>query len=761
MPDSDHHQLRRREASTAEKVNTKDAHVPAPERRLFQAPWRVRRAAATRGPFLMVGDVASRRIDTRSNRSIDGFVPDPYRLLDAVEDAIVVVDENLAFSYLNFAARFVLGGSKPTPAAKLIGMSGMDIIHPADRDTVANAMGDVLAYSGARIFTRFRVSHSQHWKPVAAIATNLLDDPDIRGIVVCFRDLETEEDTERLAANLESAIENSSTLVVIHAADGSVTFANAAATSFFGLHDATPGWPYPPHMSAVLCAAAARTGSGENWEGDIDVRDHNDDVQSLLIGLTVERGDNATVESIAVSGRNITDRKNMERDLAFQAFNDPLTGLSNRAALLTFIGDLLKEADGVTGSLAVLHMDLDRFKAINDSLGHAAGDAILVEVSRRLRAIVRPSDLLARLASDEFVLVLPGHDDDDVLAHAHAVGSRIRAALEDPIDVDGTPLYVSASIGIAVDAPPHETIGGVTDTIEQTTPENLLRHADLAMDQAKLAGRSRTRHFHPDLANDAERTLRIASALHKAIDEGELRVAYQPIANTVEGTIRGFEALVRWRQPDGELLPPDQFLDIAEQSDLIERIDTFVMERACADLARWSVALPQARELTMSVNLSARQLGRIDLAEVVQRALTRTGIAPNRLVLEITESNLMEDLDATKVSLEHLRRMGVQVAIDDFGTGYSSLSYLQVFGADILKIDRSFVASATESNASAAVVRAVTLLAATFSMAVVAEGVETVAQRDLLRDMGCGAVQGFLIAEPVSADDARTLIMAS
>lgn len=748
-------QPRRHDAGTA-GLSRRDPHVP--ERRLFQAPWRARRTAATRGPFLMVGDAASRRIDTRSSRSIDGFVPDPYRLLDAVEDAIVIVDENLAFSYLNFAARFVLGGSEPTPASKLVGMNGMDIIHPADRETVANAMGDVLAHAGARIFTRFRVAHTAHWKPVAAIATNLFDDPNIRGIVVCFRDLETEEDTERLAANLEAAIENSAAFVVIHAPDGSVTFANAAATSFFGLHEHSTGWPYPAEMSAVIEAAVSCTGAGQNWEGDIDVPDCNAEVQSLLIGLTVERDEHGVIESIAISGRNITDRKNMERDLAFQAFNDPLTGLSNRTALVAFIGDLLDSAateatDVSSPNLAVLHMDLDRFKAINDSLGHAAGDAILVEVSHRLRAVVRPSDLLARLASDEFVVVLPGQNGGDVLAHAHAVGARIRAALEDPIDVNGTPLYVSASIGIAVDTP--------AGCDAPTTPENLLRHADLAMDQAKLAGRSRTRHFHPDLVDDAERTLRIASALHKAIDEGELRVAYQPIANTVDGTIRGFEALVRWRQPDGVLLPPDQFLDIAEQSDLIERIDTFVMERACADLARWSAALPQARELTMSVNLSARQLGRIDLADVVRRALTRTGIEPNRLVLEITESNLMEDLDATKVSLQQLRQLGVQVAIDDFGTGYSSLSYLQVFNADILKIDRSFVESATESNASAAVVRAVTLLAATFSMAVVAEGVETVAQRDLLRNMGCGSVQGFLIAEPVSADDARTLIMAS
>ncbi len=710
---------------------------------------------------IAVGRTSLQRHDLpRSSASNDQFIPDAYRLLDLVDDAIVIVAADLTLSFLNAAALDVIGDFGRDPqirgggAADLVGIDALSVVHPDDRDEVADTLGAVLVGPGRRATKKFRVSHSGLWKPVSATATNRIDDPLIRGIVVCFRDLEAEVATQRLASRYATAIESSATIIVIHEPDGTVLHANAPARVFFNLGPdvdrtvLTP-WPYPPLMTEAVIAAAAGLQKGESWEGDIDAEDAEANLQSLSVVVTVERDDSGGLEAIAVACRNITDRKLVERDLSYRAFHDELTGLPNRAALLRFLREQLVDPPGEQPSLAVLFMDLDRFKAVNDSLGHHYGDELLYEVSRRLRRVVRPTDLLARLGGDEFVLVLMSpRGDGDIVAHAHRVADRIHEVLQSPIVLAGSHLYISASIGVATDGP------------EARVPEDVLRHGDLAMFRAKVTGRSRTEAFHSGLATDADRALRIESALHKAIEGGELRIAYQPIASLSDGRLLGFEALVRWRQPDGTLLGPEAFLDIAEQSDLVEQIDTYVLERACWDLARWSIAMPEAAELTMAVNLSSRQLGRSDLPALVERTLLRIGLAPNRLVLEITENNLMVDLEATRSSLDHLRALGVRVAIDDFGTGYSSLSYLHSFGADMLKIDRTFVARATENETAATVVRAVTLLAATFDMEVIAEGVETIEQRNLLQGIGCTAMQGYLLARPVSADDARSMILA-
>ena len=714
------------------------------------------------GVVLSIGDAIRRaRPGSYVGAPATDFVPDPYRLLDLVDDAIIIIGVDLRLSFLNDSAETVLRAFERTPdsagesparrRAGLVGMDALAIVHPDDRSEVIDALGRVLDGPGSRVTTRFRVRHTESWKPVSATATNRLDDPLVCGIVVCFRDLEGEVATQRLASRYAAAIESSSTIIVIHEPDGVVVHANAPARAFFEFAPDRCGgskWPYPPAMTEAVIQASRGLQAGGSWEADIDVEDAQGDLHSLSVVVTVERDDAGELEAVAVSCRNITDRKLVERDLMYRAFHDELTGLPNRAALLRFLREQLLEV-GEQPSLAVLFMDLDRFKAVNDSLGHHYGDELLFEVSRRLRRVVRPTDLLARLGGDEFVLVLMSpRGDGDVVEHAHRVADRIHEVLQAPIVLAGSHLYISASIGVATDGP------------EARGPEDVLRHGDLAMFRAKVTGRSRTEAFHAGLATDADRALRIESALHKAIDGGELRIAYQPIASLGDGRLLGFEALVRWRQPDGSLLGPDAFLDIAEQSDLVERIDTYVFERACWDLARWTLAMSAAADLTMAVNLSSRQLGRPDLPELVERTLLRTGLAPNRLVLEITENNLMVDLDATRSSLEKLRAIGVRVAIDDFGTGYSSLSYLHSFGADMLKIDRSFVARAADNETAATVVRAVTLLAATFDMEVIAEGVETAEQRELLQGIGCTAMQGYLLAPPGTADDARALILA-
>ena len=425
---------------------------------------------------------------------------------------------------------------------------------------------------------------------------------------------------------------------------------------------------------------------------------------------------------------------------------DLLTGLADRGAVERHLQRRLGEAD--QGPTAVLFVDLDRFKTVNDSLGHHVGDRVLRVVAQRLRAALRPRDLLARLGADEFAVVVEGHHAVDAATFngtVERIAERLGAHVQQPVNVDGNDLHVSASIGVA--------------TTDDADAGDLLRHADLAMFQAKAAGRARWSRYEQRLSLDAQRKLKVEAALHRALAEQHLTVVYQPIVDSASMRLRGFEALVRLEHPDGQVEPAG-FLDVAEQSDLITRIDSFVMERACATLVRWSATHPSATALTMSVNVSARQLARPDLPAVVAAVLARHGLAAERLHLEITEGDLMTDLPTTIRTLEQLRALGVQLAIDDFGTGQTSLRYLERLGAHTVKIDRSFVERATEDGQAAMIVQAIIQIASTFGMESVAEGVETTQQLDAIRGLGCGAAQGYLIARPLSTEQAEEFITA-
>ena len=409
-------------------------------------------------------------------------------------------------------------------------------------------------------------------------------------------------------------------------------------------------------------------------------------------------------------------------------------------------------AEADPGPTGVLFVDLDRFKTVNDSLGHHVGDRVLRVVAQRLRAALRPRDLLARLGADEFAVVVDGHpaaDPETFGATMETIAQRLVGHLQQPVGIDGHDLHMAASIGVAC------TADG--DSAELGSAADLLRHADLAMCQAKAAGRARWSRYEHRLSVDAQRKLQVEAALHRALAEQQLTVVYQPIVDSASMRLLGFEALVRLEHPDGQVEPAG-FLDIAEQSDLITRIDSFVMERACATLVRWSLQHPDAGALTMSVNVSARQLARPDLPEVVAAVLHRHGLAPERLHLEITEGDLMTDLETAVGTLERLHALGVRLAIDDFGTGQTSLCYLERFHASTVKIDRSFVGRATEDGQAAMIVQAIVQLATTFGMRSVAEGIETPQQLDAMRGLGCAAAQGYLIARPLSTEQAEEFI---
>ncbi|HEV7665104.1 MAG TPA: EAL domain-containing protein [Chloroflexota bacterium] len=453
--------------------------------------------------------------------------------------------------------------------------------------------------------------------------------------------------------------------------------------------------------------------------------------------------DQAAVNGIVTTCRDITERKTFERELSRLAFSDTLTGLPNRALLQDRLTQALARANRSMRKVALLFLDLDRFKVVNDSLGHAIGDALLVEVANRLSACLRVGDTAARLGGDEFTVLL-----EDVVDESEAleVAQRIAEALRLPITLDGRAVFVSASIGIALSGP------NCQDT------DGLLRNADLALYRAKSEGRARHALFDPSMEARAVERLEVETGLRRALDRGELRVYFQPVVDLATGRVNELEALARWDRPGRGIVSPDVFIPVAEETGLIVPIGLWVLEEACRWAQHWQGLSLSEQPLVVSVNLSARQFQNPDLLSDIKRTLRETGLNPHRLKLEITESVVMQDAQATIETLRALKVLGIQVAIDDFGTGYSSLSYLKRLPVDTLKIDRTFVNGLGFDTQDTAIVDSVVALARTLQLSVTGEGVETQAQARHLRQLGCERGQGFLFARPLPPKDVERLL---
>jgi diguanylate cyclase (GGDEF)-like protein/PAS domain S-box-containing protein len=438
-------------------------------------------------------------------------------------------------------------------------------------------------------------------------------------------------------------------------------------------------------------------------------------------------------------------RVSAEAGLQFLALHDSLTGLPNRAGLVAQVDALVAgRADGCS-PLSALVIDLDHFKAVNDSLGHAAGDELLTVVADRLRSACRTSAVLARLAGDEFVVV-------DSLAdpgHLSVLAQRLLDVLAAPVVIEGMEIVVSASIGAA-------TAEGPDDAFER-----LLRHADIAMYRAKSQGRNAWELHDPTTADPAVDRLRLLGELRRGVAAGELRLHYQPRVDVRTGSLTGVEALVRWAHPGRGLLPPSEFIEIAESSGLIRAVGAWVLDEAVAQAVAWQRQVPGGPRVEMAVNLSARQLADPGLLGTVEEALARHRLEPSLLTLEITETALMGDADAALATLTALEALGVELAVDDFGTGYSSLTYLKQFPVDELKIDQSFVAGLGTDSGDAAIVASCVQLAHAMGIRAVAEGVETDVQRLALLEMGCDLAQGYLYARPLEADGVAAWLSGS
>ena len=463
----------------------------------------------------------------------------------------------------------------------------------------------------------------------------------------------------------------------------------------------------------------------------------------LCRGIVVRDADGRAVR-IAGSMTDITARKDLEERLRREAQFDTLTALPNRA----YATDLLRRAiarakRSKDQHFAVLFLDCDRFKVVNDSLGHQAGDALLRLVAGRLNSCVRPGDVVARLGGDEFVVILEGVRDEE---EAVVVAERVKQSMAQPLHVDGREIFMTVSVGIAMSQ----------DGVER--PEDYLRDADLAMYRAKMGGRARHEVFRADMRAGAVRQLALQNDLRQAMERGELRVMYQPIWSLVSGRITGFEALVRWDHPEHGAMQPADFIPLAEETGLIIPLGEWVTRQAAECLARWNVRVVSDTPVWMSVNVAAKQLTQPGFAQLVKRTIDDCGIEASRFKLEITESMITADAVAATGALDEIKALGIHLLMDDFGVGHASLNYLHRLPISTIKIDRYFVGRIDSNSECLDIVRTILNLSRSLSMDVVAEGVESSAQREVLQALGCEFVQGYLLSPPLEADAAERLL---
>jgi diguanylate cyclase (GGDEF)-like protein/PAS domain S-box-containing protein len=689
-------------------------------------------------------------------------------------DVIAVCDPTGTILYVTPSVELVLG-YKPE---ELIGTNGYEFANLDERHALVGSLTRLLDGTSIQRAVEFRAVHkdgSLRW--VELVPTNLVDDPAVGGIVLNVRDI-----TERKRAEEELRLLQTIVLAIDEAPD----LGAALEVTVQQVCEVT-GWacgaawtPLPDGSALQLRRSWSRDDPrlkafsadretlelppavglpGRVWASgepalSIHVGSHDERARQagLDVGVAVpvlaEREVVAVLELFnAAEGRDdrrvlnlvatvasqlgtVIERKRAQERLAHQALHDPLTELPNRALFLDRLALALARLRRRQSSMAVLFGDVDRFKVVNDSLGHDAGDRMLVALSRRLREVLRPGDTLARFGGDEFAALCEDVPAGDVIG----IAERMMDALAEPFTVGGREVFVSMSVGIAVARDPDQR------------PQSLLRDADAAMYLAKDRGRARFEVFDEAMRDESTERLLLENALRRAPERGELRALYQPIVRLEDGSMVAAEALVRWDHPERGLLAASQFVPLAEETGIIVSVGGWVLNEACRQAATWS---GNGHVPAVSVNLSARQLSRPDLVDAVAHALEDSGLNPDRLWLEITESVLMEDADTAVAALERLRALGVHLCVDDFGTGYSSLAYLRRFPVDALKVDQSFVAGLGQDPEDSAIVEAVVSMAHSLHLSVVAEGVETEEQLARLRDLGCELAQGFYFAAPV------------
>ena len=709
---------------------------------------------------------------------------------------VVILDAGGGISYASPAFHRALG--YPDAAEAELEQNLFDLVHPDDVQPLRTRFGEHLALASAAgagaLEFRFLAADGT-WRHLEALANNLLDDPAVGGIVFNAHDVTERKRAEALLAGQAHVLDliardaplmevaTALARLVEREADGArcavlllddsgeaLTVAAAPSLVDVGLHEAdglivgpaagasgTAAW----RRESVICGDVASDplwadkrqvalprGLRAAWAMPIMAPDGDRALGTVTLYFDEPREPQPfelQLLDLAVHLADIAvERAEAQAKLAHQAAHDALTGLPNRVFFLDRAAHALARTRRSRSAVAVLFLDLDRFKCINDSLGHEAGDRLLVELAHRLQEVVRPGDTVARFGGDEFIVLCEGIVDE---AHALSIAERVGEVAATPFALGGGEVFVSLSVGIAM-------ASGAG-----ARPDTLVENADAAMYRAKARGGNRCEMFDRAMRSRAKRRLTLHSGLHRAVERGEFQVVYQPVVALGSRRAVGAEALVRWALPGRGLIPPGEFIGLAEETGLIMPIGTYVLREACRRAGQWHAAGAPGDNgdpFCIKVNLSARQFVHPDLVEVIAGILNETSVDPASVYLEITESVLMEDAESTVTALRDLKALGVSLAVDDFGTGYSSLTYLKRFPVDELKVDRSFVAGLLADPEDAAIVAAVVNLAHTLGLKAVAEGVESAGQLTRLRDLGCDLGQGYYFGRPMPAESMAT-----
>ena len=635
----------------------------------------------------------------------------------------------------------------------------MTHIHPDDRETVHKGF-ETLFKQRFHTF-EYRFQHhdgSYHWLQNQAVLAVSPDNQltEIVGYWINITQQKIAEETQLEShKQLKRLIDNLFAYVALLDTDGTIREINNAPLERGGyyrenvigkLFFETPWWSYDQDVKQRLLDAIAAANTGKLIRYDESVKMRSDLVPiDFQIGPFLD--DNGQIVGLIATAVDILDRKNAENTIFNLAFKDPLTGLPNRRLILERLNHALSASERTNCFGCLIFIDLDNFKRLNDTFGHAHGDLLLIEVSNRLTSCVREIDTVARLGGDEFVLLLEDISPrvGDANRYAEQISEKIRVILAMPYELKNNLHYSSPSIGVCL-------FHG-----KQQSPDDILKFADTAMYQAKESGKNRIRFFDPEMQKAIEIRVALEADLRQAIHQQQLHLYYQIQMDQSLNPL-GVEALIRWIHPEKGMIPPGQFIPIAEESSLILEIGQWVLDYACQQLAIWSQK-PQTHHLVLSVNVSAIQFKQINFVEQVKTAINKHNIAPSRLKLELTESVALENLEAVISKMQILREdIGVQLSLDDFGTGYSSLSYLKLLPLNQIKIDQSFVKGINTDNSDAVMVTTIIELARNFGLDVIAEGVETEAHLAFLKKHGCKAYQGYLFSKPISAEEFEGLL---
>lgn len=701
---------------------------------------------------------------TEEKKAVDALINSEQRFRSLVQnssDIITILEHNGKIRYESPSITRILGYNPDD----LVGDNAFDYVHPEDLPRVEEIFDRARQTPGSEVEIQFRFRHANgHWVYLESITRNWQDDPKIQGFVVNSRDIsDRREQAERLQL-LERAIaaskngvtitdvRNNNQLVYVNPGFEQMTGYSAAEVMGENCRFLQGPEPNQPELDRLRAAIK------EGKDCTVVLRNYRKDGSLFWNELQlspVYNGQNQLTHFIGIQ-TDISDRKKVEEQLTHQAYHDPLTGLANRSLLIERLQKADLKAQQNPGYLfALLFLDLDRFKVVNDSLGHAVGDLLLIVISLRLQSCLKPSDTLARIGGDHFVILL---EDIQDTSDAIQVAEQIHEQLQEPFTLKGHEFFITGSIGISLSSMSYER------------PADLLRDADIAMYRAKQSGKAKHAVFDKAMHDRVLARLNLENELRHTIEAVQsgasdaLWLAYQPIVCLRTGKLKGFEALVRWHHPEQGFISPAEFIPIAEESGLIIPLGMWILRQACRQLQEWQSFLGNSHatasdQLTMSINLSGKQFLQLDLIQLVDEILAETDLVPYTVKLEITETAIVENMEYALETLSELRKRQILLSLDDFGTGYSSLSYLHQFPLDTLKIDRSFVNCIHQESKHQKIIKAIVTLAHALGMDVTAEGLETTEQLQQLKMLDCELGQGYFFSKPLDRLAASRLLL--